>query len=152
MICNITGQVDFNLGSAFNIGKIALWNMSFTTPVNRTTHGVSSIRLFTSLVSDFSSSVDLGVFSIDKATANPSSAQIIGFSSTSAQFIRFDILGNHGGFTSSLGDVAFAGTAASVPEPATVVLLCIGLAGIAGGAARRKRDNKAVNKGLYVGT
>ncbi len=134
----LIGNIDFDLGGALVVDKVALWNQSLKVP-DRTATGVSSINILASLQSDFAVSTDLGTFSIDQATANPTPGQVLTFGDTVAQYVRFEILGNYGGSfgVTSLGEVAFS--VSPVPVPGAFLLGGIGLAC----ASLRMRRRKA---------
>ncbi len=69
--------------------------------------------------------------------------------SISAWYFNFDngFQGTDVKFIGYYGLAVRSGDVAPVPEPATVALLGIGIAGMAGAEARRRRKKKAVDKG-----
>ena len=109
---------------------MAVWNFA------------GQVHLFGSLDASFLTPVDLGSFDLsvpgtcthqDPLCAGIS-AQILSFSSTSAQYIRMQILT---GGTSGLGEVAFG--VASVPEPTSFSLVVAAAFALCLGSLVRKR-------------
>jgi hypothetical protein len=101
----ITGNVDFNLGGLFNVSSFILWNEE--------SRGINEFKIITSTSSDFSNSVDKGSFTgVDNTNLANYSAQQYEFSSSSAQFIRLQILSAFNDLATPLnnvgiGEVAF---------------------------------------------
>ena len=128
---NTTGTIDFDLASTFPLNRILLWNHS--GQIGTAGAGINGLTVFTSNVSDFSTSVNVGTFSALSQT-NP--VQVFNFNQvTNAQFVRLQINSNHGNasFTGA-PELAFA-----TPEPTTALLFASGLAALAVGRRRMSR-------------
>lgn len=130
-----TGSITFDLGSAYNIDKIAIWNED--------SQGIAKFNLFSS--TDNISWVPIGgpfTASDNDIFVNYTADVFTLPSTTLAQYVRIDVLTTYantnqpGFFVASLGEVAFS-TTKPVPEPASLLLLGSGLLGLAG--MRRKK-------------
>lgn len=128
--------VTFDLGHLLSIDRLALWNEDDA--------GIGKLNLFYS--SDGTNY--LALLSGLSPTNNPSTEdylpQIFSFSSVTARYVQFvmsECPQPDGGFQGcGIGEVAFRITpnpTQQVPEPATLALFGIGLAGV--GALRRRR-------------
>lgn len=130
--------VDFDLGSSYFLTETAIWNWNGAVSA-----GVNRFEIFSATDGTFSSLTSLGVFNLNPGAINqdPIGHQVIDFTDTTTQFLRFNLISNHGfsGGNSGIGldEVAFhAGTA--VPEPSILVLIGSGLLGL--GFVRRRRQ------------
>ena len=124
-------NIDFDLGAMFSITSLALWN-------DIDQQGLGNFEVFTSLDNSFSTLTSVGSFVGTMAVANSSFAQVFDLNDTTTQFIRIvgaPIEQNNG--LLNIGEIAFEG-AQSVPEPLSIVLMGLGLAGI--GFSRKNKS------------
>jgi hypothetical protein len=128
-------NVDYDLGSTFGVEKLAFWNYPFMDP-----GGVTAFEVYTSEVSDFSSSFFAGVFTpINDGNGDINVVQVFDLADSNARFVRLRITGSAGGVGFGFSEVAFgvAGPATVVPEPSSLALLLAGAVGLAGVSLRR---------------
>ncbi|MCG8544181.1 MAG: VPLPA-CTERM sorting domain-containing protein [Alphaproteobacteria bacterium] len=114
-----SAQVTYDLGSAFTIDRIALWNEEgrgiLTTDISTSLDGILFTALTTILPTDNPSGVDYP-------------ADVFGFGPILARYFRFDADCSTG---CGIGEVAFSNVS-PVPVPAALPLFLTMLAGMAG--------------------
>ena len=145
-------EVLFDLGGRYDLHSMKIWNyneVGGNPPfLNR---GVQDMEVFIS--TDGVAYTSLGTFKLSQATGveNVDFSDVIslgGLGAWDVRYVRFDILSNYNGLTYpttavspdnafvGLSEVQFSGTPA--PEPATCVLVALGLAAL-GCRVRRRR-------------
>lgn len=124
---NLPGAFEFDLGGLFDIYDVALWN-SFQG------FGINSFDIFTATDVLFTTAINVGSFTAVDTFA-PMPVQVFSLTPSVGQFVRLNIYSNNGAGAVNLSEIAF--DVHAVPEPGTLALLGIGLAGI--GLARRRR-------------
>ena len=134
-------QITFDLGSIVDIGDIQVWNYNEGVS-NLTNRGVDEVDI---LVSDdginFTQVLNTN-FDIAPGTATDFS-QLISLDAT-GQYVRFDIVSNHGDASSFFGlsEVKFFEAQTVVPEPASVAiwsLIGLGFASFGAWRVQRKK-------------
>lgn len=127
------GQFSFDLGSVLSIDGLAFW-------ASTNIGSVAGFDLYSDTDQIWGNGVGslLGSFNaLGGIGFDP--AQIFSFASTSTQFLHIDILTTQGGIglQPGIGEIAFRG-ASEVPEPASIAILGLGLAGLA--FSRKKKS------------
>jgi hypothetical protein len=102
----VQGNIDFDLGSLFSLASVVIWNEEF--------QGINQFRIVTAGQSDFSDSVNQGLFNAvnnpNGSVTNTYSAEQFTFTTTLARYVRLQPLsayndGNNNNV--ALGEVAF---------------------------------------------
>ena len=123
------GRFTYDLGGLIAINGIGLWE-------TQNSGSVLSFDLYSDNDSDFSNGASLiGGFVATASGAAISSGQSFGFGTVSAAFVHMAINTTNGGSQPGLGEVIFR-AGATVPEPMTLALVCVALAGV--GLSRRR--------------
>jgi hypothetical protein len=137
----ITGEVTFDLGSIFDVIGFSFWNANDGDTVNGDT-GISGVTITASTDGNTFSPILGAPTSFSKVTTSPAIPEQFTFASpVSAQFIRFQIVSNHGGSATGFAEVAFNdNTIAAVPEPSSVLLVA-GSITLAASYRRWRRKN-----------
>lgn len=136
-----SAQVDYNLGSIYNIDKLALWNEEGA--------GIGAFDIFTSNDNVTFNLLLAGLMPISNPLNSSYSAQVFSFNSTLAQYVRLNITGCPQADKifdgCAIGEVAFSvndGDVNAVPVPAALPLMASAL-GIFGIARRRNKSKTA---------
>ncbi len=136
-----TGILDFDLGGSFMIKELALWNVAQGSSAN-----VQDFTVFTSTVSNFSTSTNVGTFTNPQLDSeDPYPATVFDLADSIANFVRIQIDSHYGnGGVVEIGELAFhADSAVSnvVPEPSSIAIWSlIGLVGAGVRWRRRRKD------------
>ncbi len=122
----------FDLGAAYTIDAIAIWNQ-------RGTASLQTFDILSATDSTFTTTTNLGSFSIGQDPSWPTSGNIFNFANTSSQYFMIDVTSNFGFLSATrINEVVFNDVGAQVPEPTTMLLFGFGLLGIAGINRRKK--------------
>jgi hypothetical protein len=119
-----SGYLEFDLGSDYALSTFALWTQNNTSAID-------SFSLSSALDAGFT----IGVTNLGSFTAAKTLAMQTFTVSGTGEFIRLQVNTTFGATNVNIGEVAF--DTELLPEPATVAILGVGLAGI--GFTRRPR-------------
>ena len=124
-------DIDYDLGSTFNVQRMAFWNYPFNFSA-----GVASMQIFTSSVPNFATSFLAGTFNpVDDGDGNINHVQVFDLTDSNARYVRVHVLAVDSTNGTGFSEIAFG--ASNVPEPASLATLGMGAAALAGSMTRR---------------
>lgn len=132
-VAGVPASITFDLGSVWNIGGLVVWNQAGSASLNG--FNLSGSQTLGG------PTVSLGSFVMPGDSQQfPQPAEVFNFSATALRYITMEITSNDGYSGGTiLNEVAFdGGRGASVPEPASLSLIGLGLVSM---FARRRRKS-----------
>jgi hypothetical protein len=133
----VFGVVTFDLGAAYKIDGLALWNLQQGAD--------ATLRGFTLFADDDAvfgngTSANLGAFAPPSMGNSPISSSEFGFAEVTTRYLQLQMTANNGSaVTTGFGEIVFRGVdVTAVPEPGSMALVA-GAVLAAAGAARRRR-------------
>ena len=138
----LTGQITFNLGGLFSVDSFSFWNQNGGGPGVAGSTGIQGVQVLFSTNGVAFTPLPGGPSVFARATGFTSPPQIFSFTAVNATHFRFNVLSNYGDpFQTGFAEVGFNSVpSAVIPEPATMILLGTGLAGIAAKVRRRRKQ------------
>jgi hypothetical protein len=123
-------NVDYDLGSTYNVQRMAFWNYPFNFSA-----GVIGMQVFTSSVPNFSTSFLAGTFTpVDDGNGDVNHVQVFDVTDSNARYVRLHITAVDSTNGTGFSEVAWG--ASNVPEPTS--LAALSLAALAGAVMRRR--------------
>lgn len=122
-LLNLTGTIDFDLGSSHRIEQMVLWNIGQSL-----SRDIDGFTVFTSGLSDFSTSVNVGSFRATDQPIGNIPAEVFDLTDSIGQFVRLQITSNHGGEFTGMSELAFA--TSPIPEPSRAFLSLLGIGAV----------------------
>lgn len=115
----------FDLGVVFEVASTMIWNYGGCCDIKR---NAKQVVVFSSV--DGINFTQLGKIRLAKTKGELFAGQNFDLD-TFARYIRLDIKSNYGDKYTGLSEVQFTGNVASAPEPVSMLLMLLGLAGLA---------------------
>jgi hypothetical protein len=126
-------NVDYDLGSAFTVQRLAFWNYPFGD-----SGSVTALEVYTSSAPDFSGAVFAGVFApLPDGDGNINNVQVFDLTDTGARYVRLRATAVAVPNGTGWSEIAF--DAAIIPEPASLATVCPAIAALAAAMRRRAR-------------
>ena len=111
-------DVDFDLGAAYDVQKLAFWNYPFSGSA-----GVTGVQVFTANSPSFSGAVFQGQFNpADDAVNNLNTVQVLDIADAFARYVRLRITATASSNGTGFSEVAFA---VAVPEPIAITHVAV---------------------------
>lgn len=131
-ITEADATIIFNLGGVYNVESLNVWNYNSSGTTNR---GLKTVTVETS--TDGLTYGTPGTLTFAQANNPNSPAEVVAFSASGVQFIKFTNLTTHAGASSSTGGLSEIQFVAQVPEPSSLALLGLGFSSL---MLRRRRS------------
>jgi len=144
-----SGSIIIDLGGVYDLSGFSFWNTNWDhgTPNSKGKYGIKDVTFLYSLDGSAFMAIPGTPTTLSKQNSKTYiTPDIFTFATITADRIEIMITGNHGADGVGMAEIQFDGSrlessldvpgSASVPEPATLAMLCLGLTGL--GVARRR--------------
>ena len=148
-----SGNIFIDLGNDYDLSGFTFWNTNWDhgTPNSKGKYGIKNATFLYSLDNSTFTAIPGAPTTLSKQNSTTGiTPDIVTFATITADRIKIMISGNHGADGVGLAEIQFNGSraetfpnapgAASVPEPAVLAMLCLGLTGL--GVARQRTARK----------
>jgi len=112
-------DVDYDLGSTYNVKEMAFWNYPFNFSA-----GVTGMQVFTSSVPNFATSFLAGTFNpLDDGDTLINHVQVFDLTDSNARYVRLHVTSTASTNGTGFSEVAWGAT--QVPEPASLAAMTL---------------------------
>ena len=131
----LVGNIDFNLGSLYDVAGFSFWNQNAGGPGGAGSTGIKDVTIQLSIDGINFSNIIGAVTQFLQVPTSTGLPQLVNFSPVQASHIRF-VVGSNWGDVSQTGFAEVQFDSAAIPTPAPIALIGLGLAVL--GFSRRK--------------
>jgi PEP-CTERM motif len=144
-----SGNIIIDLGGDYDLSGFTFWNTNWDhgTPNSKGKYGIKDVTFLYALDGSAFMAIPGAPTTLSKQNSTTDiTPDIFSFTSITADTVKIMITGNHGADGVGMAEIQFDGSrlessaiaqeSASVPEPTTLAMLCLGLTGL--GVARQR--------------